>query len=87
MLGASDEHFPVDRGGEGLRLSVIGICAGLIAAAFVTRVMASMLIGVKPTDPLTFSAMAVLFTRSPPWPAGCRPARRRVDPTVALRGE
>ena len=36
---------------QGLRLSVAGILAGLIAAFAVTRVMASMLIGVQPTDP------------------------------------
>jgi predicted permease len=74
--------------GEGLRLSVIGIATGLIAAAFVTRVMASMLVGVKPTDPLTFAAMAVLFIAIAAV-ASWLPARRAaaLDPTVALRGE
>jgi putative ABC transport system permease protein len=74
--------------GQGLRLSAAGIFAGLIAAFAVTRVMASMLIGVKPTDPLTFGAMAILFIGIAAV-ASWLPARRAaaLDPTVALRGE
>ena len=74
--------------GQGLRLSAIGIGVGLIAAAAVTRVMASMLIGVKPTDPVTFAAMAALFIAISAI-ASWLPARRAaaLDPTVALRGE
>ena len=74
--------------GQGLRLSVVGIIAGLAAAVAVTRVMASMLIGVKATDPLTFAAMVVLFLAIAAI-ASWLPARRAaaLDPTVALRGE
>jgi predicted permease len=74
--------------GEGLRLSMMGIGVGLIAAVGVTRVMASMLIGVKPTDPITFAAMAILFIVIAAI-ASWLPARRAaaLDPTVALRGE
>jgi putative ABC transport system permease protein len=74
--------------GQGMRLSALGIAAGLIAAFELTRAMTSMLIGVKPTDPITFAAMAVLFfviTAIASW----LPARRaaRLDPTSALREE
>src|SRR6185369_2937113 len=39
--------------GEGLRLSAAGIAIGLAGAFAITRVMASMLVGVNPTDPVT----------------------------------
>src|SRR5260370_40141077 len=44
--------------GQGLRLSAAGIALGIVVAFGLTRVMISMLIGVRPTDPLTFVAMA-----------------------------
>jgi predicted permease len=74
--------------GEGLRLSAAGIGLGLIAAAMVTRVMTTMLVGVTPTDPATFMAIVVLFVGiavSASW----LPARRasRLDPMNALREE
>ena len=74
--------------GEGLRLSAAGIGLGLIAAALVTRVMTAMLVGVTPTDPITFMAIVVLFVGiavSASW----LPARRaaRLDPMNALREE
>jgi putative ABC transport system permease protein len=74
--------------GEGLRLSAAGIGLGLIAAAMVTRVMTVMLVGVTPTDPITFLAIVVLFVGiavSASW----LPARRaaRLDPMNALREE
>src|SRR5262249_55729456 len=47
--------------GHGLRLSAIGVAAGLVAAFALTRAMTSMLVGVKVTDPITFTAMAALF--------------------------
>jgi predicted permease len=74
--------------GEGLKLSVIGIGVGLLAAAALTRVMTSMLVGVAPTDPLTFSSMAVLFVAIAVL-ASWLPARRaaRLDPSRALREE
>jgi predicted permease len=74
--------------GHGLRLSAAGILAGLAIAALLTRVMSSMLIGVKPTDPVTYVAMAALFFMIAAI-ASWLPARRAaaLDPTVALRGE
>jgi putative ABC transport system permease protein len=74
--------------GQGLRLSAAGILVGLAAAAAVTRVMTSMLIGVKPGDPLTYAVMAIVFFAIAAL-ASWLPARRAaaLDPTVALRGE
>ena len=72
--------------GEGLRLGVIGIAAGIAGAFVLTRIMRSMLIGVTPTDPATFGVMAVLFLAIAA--AACWiPARRAagMDPAVALR--
>jgi hypothetical protein len=74
--------------GCGLRLSAVGITAGLMAALLLTRAMGSMLVGIKPTDPLTFAGMAALFFLI----AGLAtwiPARRAaaLDPSAALREE
>ena len=72
--------------GQGLRLTALGIVAGLIAAFALTRLMATMLVGVKATDPVTFLAMAILFfviagvaSWLPAWRAAS------VDPNEALR--
>jgi putative ABC transport system permease protein len=74
--------------GQGLRLSAIGIACGLVAALLLTRVMSTMLVGVTPTDPLTFVAIAALFVVIAAL-ASWLPARRAasLDPTVALREE
>jgi putative ABC transport system permease protein len=74
--------------GQGLRLSAAGIGLGLIGAFGLTRVMVSMLVGVKPTDPITYAAMVVIFfgiAATASW----IPARRAatLDPTRALREE
>jgi predicted permease len=74
--------------GQGLRLSAIGIAIGLVAAFLFTRLMTSMLVGVKATDPLTFVAVAVMFfvvASAASW----IPARRAatLHPTEALRDE
>ena len=72
--------------GYGLRLTAAGIAAGLLAALLLTQAMTSMLVGIKPTDPLTFAAMAALFLLI----AGLAtwiPAQRAaaLDPSAALR--
>jgi putative ABC transport system permease protein len=74
--------------GQGIRLSVAGVAVGLAAAYSLTSVMASMLVGVKPTDPLTFVAMVLLFL-SIAAVSSWLPARRAasLDPTRALRDE
>jgi putative ABC transport system permease protein len=72
----------------GLRLSVAGIAAGLVAALLFTRTMTSMLVGIKPTDPLTFCAMVMFFVLIAAL-ATWVPARRAaaLDPLNALREE
>jgi predicted lysophospholipase L1 biosynthesis ABC-type transport system permease subunit len=74
--------------GEGLRLSAVGVGAGLIAAFLVTGVMRSMLVDVKPTDPVTFVSITLLFLTISAV-AAWLPARRaaRLAPTIALRDE
>jgi putative ABC transport system permease protein len=67
---------------------VAGIALGLAAALELTRVMTSMLVGVKPADPPTFAAMALVFLLIATV-ASWLPARRAaaLDPTTALREE
>jgi putative ABC transport system permease protein len=74
--------------GQGLKLSAAGMAAGIFAAFALTRVMTSMLIGIKPTDPLTFAVMIVFFAAIATL-AAWLPARRAasLDPTVALRDQ
>ncbi len=73
---------------EALVLAVIGVAIGLPSAWAATRSIASMLYGLKPTDPLTIIAATLLMTAVAVF-AGYLPARRaiRVDPMVALRYE
>jgi len=66
----------------------VGIAIGLAAAAELLRAMASMLVGIQPTDPATFAIMSVGFLLIAA--VACWiPARRAaaLDPTVALRAE
>jgi predicted permease len=72
--------------GQGLRLSVAGVVLGLVAALVLTRMMSALLVGVRPTDPLTFGAMALVFFAIAAL-SSWLPARRAaaLDPTIALR--
>jgi putative ABC transport system permease protein len=73
---------------EGLRVVLVGVAIGTAAALMLTRLMAGLLFGVKPTDPLTFVAVAALLVCVAL--AACYiPARRatHVDPIIALRYE
>jgi putative ABC transport system permease protein len=72
--------------GEGLRLILVGVALGLAGAFAVTRVLASLLYGVSPTDARFFAAAAVLIA-AVALLATYLPAHRaaRLDATVALR--
>jgi ABC-type antimicrobial peptide transport system permease subunit len=74
--------------GQGLWLALIGVALGIAGALGVTRVLSSMLFGVKPTDPWTFAGVS-LGLLAVALLASYIPARRamRVDPMVALRYE
>ena len=73
---------------QGLGLAIIGAAVGLVAALIVSHLMAGLLYGVRPTDPLTFAGVALLLI-GVGLLACYIPARRvlRVDPLVALRYE
>lgn len=74
--------------GEGVRLAVLGLAAGLLLAAFGTRLLRSFLFGIGPADPLTYAAVGIgllIVATLAAW----IPARRatRAQPADALRGE
>lgn len=74
--------------GQGLKLASLGLALGLIAALGVTRLVAGLLYGVTPTDPVAFICVSLLLLLVAAL-ASWLPARRaaRVDPMVALRQE
>jgi predicted permease len=73
---------------QGLGLAVGGAAVGLVGALIVSHLMAGLLYGVRPTDPLAFAGVALLLISVALF-ACYIPARRaiRVDPLVALRYE
>ena len=85
-LGASRGHVQRAVIARTLLLALIGIAVGVIASIAVGQLIASLLFGTRPTDPVTFAAMAGLLAFVALM-AGYLPARRasRVDPMVALR--
>ena len=73
---------------DGARMALIGTAVGFAAALGLTQLMASLLFGVKPTDPITFVAVSVALCGIALFSCYL-PARRamKVDPMVALRYE
>jgi putative ABC transport system permease protein len=73
---------------QGFQLAVAGAAIGIVCAVIVSHLMASLLYGVKPTDPLSFGGVAALFV-GVALLACYLPARRamKIDPMVALQHE
>jgi putative ABC transport system permease protein len=74
--------------GSAVRVVVAGAAIGLILSAALSRMLTTMLYGVEPLDPLTFTVVAVLLALTaalsiagPAWRA------TRIDPAVALRSK
>ena len=87
-IGAQRRHALALVLGEGLRLILLGLVLGTVAALAMARVLRAFLFGVEPTDPFTLSAVALLFGAVallacwiPAWRA------TKVDPSSVLRYE
>ena len=87
-LGATPRELMAIGLRTGLRQTMTGLGAGIVAALLLTRVLHTMLHGVTATDPVTFIAV-VGATGIVALAASLGPARRagRVDPSVALRAD
>jgi putative ABC transport system permease protein len=87
-LGAQPDDVFKTIVGEGLRLALLGVGVGLVAALALTRLLQTFLYNISTSDPLTFCSVALLLTLVA-LAASYFPARRatRVDPMVALRYE
>jgi putative ABC transport system permease protein len=87
-LGAS--HADVLRlvMGEGVRVTLVGLAIGIAGALLLSRLLATLLFGVAPTDPLTF-ALVALTLGAVALAASIIPARRaaKLDPLLAIRAD
>jgi putative ABC transport system permease protein len=74
--------------GHGMVPPLAGVAIGLVCAMWLTTVMAHLVFEISPTDPITFTGVAIVLM-TVAWVACWLPARRaaRVDPIVALRSE
>jgi len=84
-LGAAPRDLMLMSLRTGVAQSVIGLAVGIVASLVLTRAMTGLLHGVRPTDPLTFAAVAVV-TGTVAILASVGPARRaaRTDPMTVL---
>ena len=87
-LGARPEQVRWMVVQNGLGLALIGVACGLVAALALSRLLASVLYGVRPVDPWTFAAMPALLVVTAVL-ASWIPARRAaaLDPIETLRRE
>jgi putative ABC transport system permease protein len=74
--------------GHGMKLALIGVAIGLFLAYFLTKLMATMLFGVAPTDAMTYGGISLLLITIALL-ACYLPGRRatKVEPTISLRYE
>ena len=74
--------------GQGMRMTALGLIVGIAGSLLLTRLVSTLLFDVKPTDPVTFAAVAV-FIALVGTLACLIPARRAttVDPMVVLRDD
>ena len=87
-LGAARSHVLTQIMKQGLQVTALGVTIGLAGAFAVNRLIASLLFGVQPTDPVTIgsviatiAAVAVIASWLPAWRAS------RLDPNLVLRDE
>ena len=87
-LGAQQQSVRQMFVGHALGLAGIGVGVGLLVAVVLTRLMAALLFGVSPVDPITYCAVSALLVCAA-LAASYLPARRAttVDPSEALRSE
>jgi putative ABC transport system permease protein len=87
-LGAEPRRLRGQVVGEGLELALAGLGIGVVLALAGSRLLASQLYGVEPTDPPTYLAISLLLL-GVAFLATWQPARRatRIDPLGALRAE
>jgi ABC-type antimicrobial peptide transport system permease subunit len=87
-LGASASGLKAMFVRHGLALAGAGVLIGLLAAAGLSRLMASLLFGISPLDPLTFAAVPIVLAAATVL-ASYLPARRAtmVDPVEILKAE
>jgi ABC-type antimicrobial peptide transport system permease subunit len=87
-FGAQDRHVLQLIVGQGVRLTLAGIIAGMVAALFLTRLMSSLLFDVTASDPFIFATVCLVLALLA-IAASLIPARRacRLNPIAALRSE
>jgi putative ABC transport system permease protein len=73
---------------QAIAQALAGAAIGLAGALLISRLIAKMLYGVQPTDPITFGGVVIVLALAAML-AACIPARRatRIEPVVALRNE